>query len=47
MADSEQTSSGSEETLTAAPDDQIVGVDAESGLSERRASLSDFGGHRR
>ncbi len=33
MADSEQTSSGSEETLTAAPDDQIVGVDAESGLS--------------
>ncbi len=33
MADSEQTSSGSEETLTAAPEDQIVGVDAEAGLS--------------
>ncbi len=33
MADSEQTSGGSEETLTAAADDQIVGVDQGDGLS--------------
>ncbi len=33
MADSEQTSGAGEETLTAAPEDQIVGVGEEAGLS--------------
>ncbi len=33
MADSEQTSGGTEETLTPDTEDQIVGVDAEAGLS--------------
>jgi D-xylose transport system permease protein len=33
VADSEQTSGGTEETLTPATEDQIVGVDAEAGLS--------------
>ena len=40
MADSEQTRDAGEETLTAAPQGQIVGVDAEEGLSSDGAAAS-------